>query len=66
MKCTLCGETIDPEHPLTVRGVNPETNRKGWMHGYCFVQALDELRSMPSDSPAFVNRWDEYETKYLR
>lgn len=41
VKCTGCGLSADPEHPETVRALNAETMRWGWMHTFCMVVAYE-------------------------
>jgi hypothetical protein len=64
-QCCLCHDEVDPEHPLSVYGRNPETFRKGWMHWYCFNNAFEELKHQPASSPDCMNRLDEYLTHWI-
>lgn len=60
MKCALCGDTIDLEHPLSLYGLNPETFRMAWMDQYCYDQAFEALVEFEASSQEFLNRQDEY------
>ncbi len=44
MKCTICGDKLDPESPFNIKAENPETKREGWMHGFCLdiIEPLEE------------------------
>ncbi len=45
MKCTICKKTIAPEHPDGGgRGLNPITFRWGWIHNWCLVNEIFNLR----------------------
>lgn len=60
--CRLCGELMNPEHPFAVWGLNPETFRRGWMHGLCFMDAYADLVDVPPKDPVnFDSRLDEYQ-----
>ncbi len=65
MKCAICKDKLDEEHPNSTYGVNPESFRKAWMHLRCFINAFDILRNTPSKCYDFDNRLDEYITKFL-
>ena len=49
MKCRICFDKLDPEHPSSIYGLNPITFRKGWMHYDCCTQAYYELSYMRKD-----------------
>jgi hypothetical protein len=64
--CALCDDKADPENPFkegAIREVNPETFRRAWMHGSCYEDSLETLKTMPSRNPIFKNRYDEYVNK---
>jgi len=63
--CTLCKEhlqTDDYENPGADGAIyarNPETFREGWMHGSCYLVAIEEAKDIPSKKPEFGSRFDE-------
>lgn len=60
MKCALCKDKLDTEHPDSVYCLNPETFRKAWMHYNCFLNTYDCLKSQKAKNIQFLNRQDEY------
>lgn len=45
-KCALCHDTVNEDHPGLEGGVvdvNPQTNRRATMHGWCLRQAVEDL-----------------------
>lgn len=43
MRCTICGDNIDPESPLAIRMINPLTFRWAWMELWCLRMAIEDL-----------------------
>lgn len=63
MKCTICREKLDTEHPESIYGKNPKTFRDAWMHSYCYKIALEDLKDL-SSSKNYDNKYDEYITRF--
>lgn len=63
LKCALCKDKIDLEHPDTIYDKNPKTNRNAYMHTYCYKIAIEELKDTPSKSTHYENKVDEYYSK---
>lgn len=67
MKCALCCDIVNIEDPTMNGGlvaVNPETHRLARMHDWCYKNALDSLRGVPCDDVNYIDKYDEYMTKY--
>jgi hypothetical protein len=64
MKCVLCREQIDIEHPETVYDRNPSTFRMAWMHRFCFQVALEDLKHEKPSKNVYQSRLDEYLTRF--
>lgn len=60
VKCTLCKDFIDPEHPQVLYGINPMTFRWGWMDLFCYIVACEEAMDTPSKKNQYSNRYEEY------
>lgn len=60
VKCILCKDFIDPEHPASLYGINPKTFRWGWMESFCFDVACEETMDIPSKKTQYLNRYEEY------
>ncbi len=60
MKCKICNDELDTESPYNVYGKNPLTFRNCWMHGYCFDNALNDLKTQSSKNIDYENKYDEY------
>ncbi len=64
MKCVLCKDLLDQEHPSAIYGRNPETFRQAWMHLYCFDVALETLKEKGSKNTDFDSQFDEYISRF--
>ncbi len=64
MRCALCREQLDPEHPETTYDRNPQTFRKAWMHNFCFSIALEDLKHEKPSTNVYQSKLDEYLTKF--
>jgi len=49
MKCKICHDKLDPEHPDSIRGLSPLTFREAWMHYNCYKDAYQELSEDKKD-----------------
>lgn len=43
VKCPICELEMDMEHPDTVYGRNPATNRMAWFHGECGRSVISDM-----------------------
>ncbi len=64
MKCALCRDYLDEEHPSSIYSRNPKTFRLAWMHPYCYQASLENLKELPARSIDFDSRYDEYISRF--
>jgi hypothetical protein len=68
MKCVLCKDSIDTEHPLSVYERNPKTFRLAWMHYFCLEVEVEIAAKEPSrskrDGHLYDSRLDEMVTRF--
>ena len=64
MKCKICKDKLDTEHPDSICGKSPKTFRDAWMHSYCYKIALEDLKDLPSSKTEYINKYDEYITRF--
>jgi len=57
--CVICGDTIESEIDIRYSR-NPETFRYAYMHYYCYIDALEEIKYIESKKLEFDSRYDEY------
>lgn len=50
MRCKLCNDAMDTDHPLSIYARNPATGRRAWMHFSCFREAVESLIGAPAAS----------------
>lgn len=55
-----CNKNLNTESPYNIYGKNPLTFRNAWMHGFCFDNSIDDLKTQSSKLINFKNRYDEY------
>ncbi len=63
-KCAICEELMDSEHPDSIYIRNPKTFRLAWLHRFCFDQVFGDLIHHESSKSIYLNRQDEYLTRF--
>lgn len=61
--CVLCNEETDAENPLmtgAVYALNPNTLRMSWMHGWCYLNAVEDSSALQSTSSECEDRYDQW------
>lgn len=64
VRCAVCGESLDPEHPDSIHQRNPLTFRVAWMHYFCAEMAFEQIDGQTASSPMYKDRLDEYNCKF--
>lgn len=60
-RCALCEMEINETVGAGgIRGKNPKTRRKAWMHISCAIEVLETLRGQPSKDPRYDSQYDEF------